>query len=401
MSRERRRYKRIDCAISVVLKDRRGNMEMLTANISRHGAFILTDCPRENRELVQLCFKLGDYGDVDVMCMVARSIDKAAAWHDDLPGMGVDFFALSSSAKHRWDEFLLDLERSDTGESPIPREAKDTRELIPASKTAGKGKAAPDKLAREDAAASSTNPLERPTPSVEPPAPRQAVVPRESAATRDLKPAGRPMEKPIRRNHVRHVSCFFVHLEDKHRLREFFTKDISLGGVFLKTTAPDEVRPNVDLILVHPQTKEEFVLDGKVVRIEKEGPPKEWGVGIAFSNIQSDRETALLAFIETGVNFLDGDISSEEERIQQLHQAVEMAIDSADALANLGDALLKEVETDIAIKAYELALIQDHEHIRVHLGLHKAYTMLDETKKAGTHLTTARRLQLEQRKKKE
>jgi len=323
MQQERRKHRRIDCSLVVQLKDRRGTSELMTSDISRHGVFVLTDSPKNERELVQLTFQLGAFGSVEVIGKVARRVLPAEADEKHPPGMGVEFFALSAEDKNRWDDFVLKLQEG-AAEAPPDGEAK-----------------AP----------------------------------------------------PIRRRHPRHIGCFLVQLRDKQRMREFYTRDISTGGMFLRTPSPGQVSEDVRLVLVHPETKEEFPLAGRVVREVSEGPLEERGVGIAFEELDEERETALLAFIETGLNYLNAPEDAGDERLGILRKAVRMAGDSKDALVRLGQALLNELETEIAVEAFSRALAMDPGDARVHQGLYKAYTMLGEEDRAAPHLEAMHRLE--------
>ena len=105
MTRENRRFPRYVAAISVSARRKNIYDALTTADVSRHGAFVLTDAPRGERELVQLIFRT-PHGDVEAMCMVARAFRPGDG---RAPGMGVDFFALSKEAKNVWEAFIHDL----------------------------------------------------------------------------------------------------------------------------------------------------------------------------------------------------------------------------------------------------------------------------------------------------
>jgi len=322
MARERRRYPRFVTALPVLVKERQGAAQLLTADVSRHGAFILTDSPWPERELVMLSFQLPDGEPLELMGMVARRVRRDAC--AERPGMGIDFFALSAEAKERWDKFILGL---------------------------------------------ANQPVE----------PREAETP--------------PAPAPTRRRHPRRVSCFLVRLKDKERLREFYTRDLSGGGMFLKTPVPQQVSTQVELILVHPGTDEEFQLAGRVVRTV-EGPAlSDRGVGIAFEELPAEREASLLTFIETGVNYLERLDGTRAERVSMLRRAVQAMRDVPVALVKLGEALLHEVETEAAVEALRYALEVDPHHLDAHRGLYKAYTMLDDPEHAREHLEAIRRLE--------
>jgi Tfp pilus assembly protein PilZ len=342
VKKERRRYPRLPCAVQVQLKDRRNTSELLSADVSRHGAFVVTDSPRPERELVQLSFQLPDVGRVDVLGMVARQVRAEEGAGDQPPGMGIDFFALSKEAKQVWDSF-------------VQRSA--------AAGGADGADGATDASADQPAAAL-------------------------AAAATDKAP-----DAPTRRQHPRSLSCFLVQLRDRDRLREFFTRDISTGGMFLKTPAPDKVSKQVELIIVHPETKEEFPIRGAVVRVVLDRAMPERGVGIRFESMTRVREAALVTFIESGINFLEQGTPSQEERLERLGQAAEMVGDSVPALVVLGNALLEEMDGAQAARTLERALVKAPDEIGVHQGLFKAYNMLGDLDRARRHLDAIRRLE--------
>lgn len=321
MSAERRRFSRHACTLPVELEERGQSVRMVTADISRHGAFVLTDSPRRASELLRLRFDLGDHGHIEVTAQVA--------WHvpasDDAstgPGMGVDFFTLSGEAKERWDDFVEDLSLQD--------------------------QAAP-------------------------------------SGDQDL------TWQPVRRRHSRHRSCFLVRLREKEGLRAFYTRDIGAGGMFLSTPTPDDTEREVDVVLVHPQSEQEYPLTAQVVRVANSESSPERGVAIAFERLSTSEEVALLAFIETGVNYLDS-FDAQYQRQEQLQVAASIAPKSTVATVALGEALLASGDTRLAINAYRSALTIDPACRQAHHGLYRAYEALQQRDRAAEHLATFRQL---------
>jgi len=301
--------------MKVVVKERQGATQLLTADVSRRGAFVVTDSPWPDRELVHLCFQLpGDDDPVELMGMVTRRVPTKE--DNGRPGMGIDFFALSSEARKRWESFVLS-------------------------------------LPEEDAA--------------------------EQAA-------------PVRRRHPRHFSRFLVRLRDKQRLREFYTRDISGGGMFLRTPAPDQVSHRIELVLVHPQSGDEFDLTGEVVRVVTGPSLADRGVGIQFDPLPVEEEATLLTFIETGVNHMRRVEGSPQERLAMILRAVEAMSDSAEALVQLGELLLREVEPESAQRAFLQALELLPASLPAHRGMYKVCTMLNDPERARTYLDALRRI---------
>jgi hypothetical protein len=82
--------------------------------------------------------------------------------------------------------------------------------------------------------------------------------------------------------------------------------------------------------------------------------------------------------------------------VQILQRAVDAVGDSPVALANLGHALLHEIETADALAAFERAVGIDADCLPAHRGLFKVYAMLDDLERAQQQLEIIRRLEGEQ-----
>jgi len=71
-----------------------------SADVSRHGMFLLADDPPRERFLVKLAVELPD-GPLEATAFVSRRVEGP-----ERTGIGVQFFALSAQAKGRWDAFV-------------------------------------------------------------------------------------------------------------------------------------------------------------------------------------------------------------------------------------------------------------------------------------------------------
>lgn len=319
--RDRRRFPRVEIAIPVVIRRRGDTERLVTRDVSRHGAFVRTDQPRTERELVQLAFVLPTGESLDVMCMVARSIPPALADARG-PGMGVDFFALSKEAKDRWDAFVRDV----------------------------------------------SLPLVRGTRVPPPPPPDDDVD-----------------EAPVRREHVRFDACFLVRMKDKAGLREFLTRDVSQGGMMLKTPLLRDVGTRIGLILVHPETDEEFALEGTVVRQVQSDEPKDRGLGIRFEGLDTERQQRLARFIETGVEALEVQEQPDAGALLELQRACEEEPDVAETHEALGVFLLERGDLSGAVLALSRALLLAPDAASVHEALASAYLELGDVARASAH----------------
>ncbi len=321
---ERRKFSRHTCSIPVLLKTKTESVQLLTKNVSRHGAFLITDDLKPERQLLQLIFALPEKKSVEVMVMVARRT------RDGLPeekrtGMGVDFFAMSKEDKNRWDAFVFELQN--------------------------------------------------------PPAPPENPIPTSVA------------EAPIRRRHQRFVNCFLVRMRDKDRLRKFYTKDISTGGMFLKTPMLPDLHSTVELILIHPETDHEFRLMGIVVRLLDGPTPQERGIGIQFHQLSPVLHAALVEFIESGVNYLENPDEKRAERLRLFRKALDLTPTSAQAFISLGEEFLEEIEPQAAVEAFQKAIALEKNSTQALRGLYKAYTMLGRPDSANSFLKRLRQLE--------
>lgn len=328
---ERRKYTRYDCALQVALQGAGKVIELNTANVSHHGAFIITDSPPDLRSLVKLSFHVPGGELVDIMAMVAHHTSLTTE-EGELPGMGVNFFAMSGAAKTQWETFVSRL-RSDP----------------------------------EFAA--------------------EIAKPRKRVKTQ--------------RRHLRRVACFLVQMGEKAALEAFHTRDISLGGMFLTMPEPAAVRKFLELILVHPETKEEFHLTGQVVRIHDEGPVEEQGLAVKFDELPPAREAALLTFIESGYNHLEPVAQAQQERIEQLNAARELVCENPKALTAVGEELLRTdvkeellrgIQYDLACRVFRHALSADPEHVAAHRGLADVLVLRGDLEQADHHRREAERL---------
>ena len=328
---ERRKYTRHGCALQVALQGSGKILELNTANVSHHGAFVITDSPPDLRNLVKLSFHVPGGEIVDVMAMVAHhtSVPSDAG---DLPGMGVDFFAMSGEAKSRWEGFVSRL-ASDPGFAA------------------------------------------------------ELAKPRKRVATQ--------------RRHMRRVACFLVQVKEKAELDAFHTRDISLGGMFLTMPEPEVVRKYLELILVHPETSEEFHLTGQVVRIHDQGPVEEHGVAVKFDELPASREAALLTFIQSGYNHLEPVARAQQERIEQLNAARELVCEDPKALTAVGEEilrtmveeeLLRNIQYDLACRVFRHALSQDPEQVAAHRGLADVLVLRGDLQQADFHRREMERL---------
>lgn len=349
-ARDQRRYPRFEAAIPCTLKLRDGPLRLMTADISRHGAFLRTDAPRPERELIQIHFDT-PVGELDAMCMVVRAYPISSPGPRG-PGMGVDFFAISKEAKDLWDGYVADVK--------IRGHDKGTKLNAALAPPSG---VAPD--------ASATTETSAPSPP-----------PTSPASTT----SGR---MPVERKHVRQKACFLVRMADKSRLRDFLSTDVSHGGMFLKTPVLRAMGDLVELVILHPETQEEYALAGTVVRVVDHEDSKRRGLGIRFDPLDGQRLQHLVEFIETGADALRAQQATGEHRLVELQQKAQKEPDSADLQLSMGVTLLERGDGPGAVSALTKALVLTPDRVEVHRALEHAYRVVGDPKRSSAHARVA------------
>ncbi|MCP4501302.1 MAG: PilZ domain-containing protein [Deltaproteobacteria bacterium] len=102
------------------------------------------------------------------------------------------------------------------------------------------------------------------------------------------------------------ASSFVIKLKSKERLREFDQSSVEAGGSFLVTPVLRPIGSPVQMIMVHPDTDDEFILTGSIVRVNDQKPK---GIEIGFTGLDNQRRQDFSNFVEKGQIFeenLDG-----------------------------------------------------------------------------------------------
>jgi uncharacterized protein (TIGR02266 family) len=113
-----------------------------------------------------------------------------------------------------------------------------------------------------------------------------------------LKIEGTPPKRE-RRKYPRIEARIKVTFRSMAELIQEYTRNISAGGIFVKTDRPLDPNATIDLTLEFPDQKGAFALKGEVVRLIAMSHPSEpdkqiYGAGIRFVN----PDAAILAAIE-------------------------------------------------------------------------------------------------------
>jgi len=362
-SSDNRRYPRFPTAIECTLKLRDGARKLVTANVSRHGAFLRTDEPRPERELIQIRFGTPDTP-VEAMCMVVRTFPTNAPSPAG-PGMGVDFFAISRDAKNTWDAFIQDVKTRGYGPGVRPDGRAINEEKVDEAVELEEGELT------------------------------DLVVLDETDEV-----AGDERD-PTVRQYPRERACFLVRMTDKEQLRDFLSVDINQGGMFLRTPVLRKRGETVDLVIVHPDTTDEFSLAGKVVRVTDHEDTQRSGLGIRFARMNGRKLQAFTDFIETGRDALAEAApqpnNEQSPRFIELKRALERTPESAAAQLDMGLYLLEIDDAGGATLALGRALLIAPDRVTVHEALARAYRLTRDDRRAEAHSHVAAALSLHRR----
>ena len=378
--RDQRRFPRYTVQIPVLVHRHGTDVSISTADVSRNGAFLRTSERLPLRQLVQLRFRCPGVGDVEAMCMVARLV---GADHPRGPGAGVDLFALSKDAKKAWEHFIAELRARDTFDDAAPAPSPGR---APTTPVPGDGaKARPDWLINQptlaEALPRTTTPFARVSPlavgtEAPPPPPAAPIAP-------SVDEHGRA---------TAHGSVVMMRFPDVTTLRYFLTTDLERGGTFLHTPLVKEIGQKIDVVMLHPETDDEFHLEGTVIRRVLSGRAEARGLGIFFKALTPQTREQLEDFAAGGIEIVDL-ANVVTDRQLELEAAVAREPDSAEALEALGSYLLDEA-SDLggALTALTRALVLGPSVVSIHASLARAYRRIGDTVRVRAHERVAEAL---------
>jgi Tfp pilus assembly protein PilZ len=105
--------------------------------------------------------------------------------------------------------------------------------------------------------------------------------------------AGAP--DPVKRRFPRVQRTLTVRAQSMEDLQHLVTRDVSRGGMFLRTGVEVAVGSGLRLLIAHPRTGNTFAVDA-VVRHRVEGPPERAGFGVEFTGLDGPRREEFAAF---------------------------------------------------------------------------------------------------------
>jgi hypothetical protein len=285
----RRRSDRFAVTLPVVIKGARGSENTLTANVSAHGIAVFSERPFPVRQYVELELRLPPEGQVvSVTAMVARTTesleDRVGLKH---PGVAFDFYLFDTKGRWAWRAFL---DRLRTVGAPT----------VPAVRTVGAPGASP-------LPPPSTGPR-GPVISLDGPLARGLAEGRVVPATLERMPPSPPERAPAPPppDDEEDVAAFLVKPRDVGRMWAFYRTELGSMRVRIETPVLKPVGTSVEVVVVHPASREEWVLRGHVLVSSETGRGRGPMLEVALADLSEDTRQAFRRFITSGVPEVPG-----------------------------------------------------------------------------------------------
>ena len=235
---QRRRDKRYLVELPISVKSGTTTRKLLTHNVSFRGLFVRTDDPPVPRTLLRLDAELPPNDErFRSHGMAVWIVTPEEATEEQPPGIGVQFYAMGAE-RIKWEAFILWARR--TAEQPI--------------------------------------------------------VDAEPVA--DVKP---PTPDAVRRAHPRREIHLRVCPRTVDELLEMYSRDVSKGGMFVRTDRAFDVNTVLQLDVSHPETHQVFGLEAIVRRLAKTG---DRGIGVEFQNSGEQQLEAFHQFVHSTIEEL-------------------------------------------------------------------------------------------------
>lgn len=342
---DRRRQARVPVQIQVTVKAGHFGTALLTGDLNRGGLFIRTDDPRRLRQLVELEIDLHDGQEpINTLAVVRHRISATEAReYGRIPGMGIQFYGMSNQTRRRWESFTLKLTseyQSFAGDDIVggvgsthqdtPKSKRRSRDVwasdtpMPPDQDTEIEVPPPDDPTEETVGANDlmmADPFEKDGDPGEDGDLDEENDPDVTPAGPVLRMAGEEVIDKIRRDEVRYEADFKVRMPTVEKLHEFMTRDISAGGIFLRTKRTVEIGTVVQVLVIHPETEQEFGLGGEVVRLHNDESGNPNGLGIKFTGLDDKTTADLRQFVVSGVpdDLLDvGDFLFDDDELDEL-----------------------------------------------------------------------------------
>ena len=207
-------------------------------DVSEEGLFVESPDHVQAGELIQLVVRLPAGDVVRALCTVERVVmAEEAAFCGGMPGMGLRFFMMDSALKTSWSIYLEQLRTGTLPEPPDPDRSEHVREA--------------------------------------------------------------PLIKLTRRTNNRRRARFRVRMRSRTSLEDFYTKNVSRGGMFIATARPLAPGKLLSLFVVHPLTGREFALQAQVRWTRKATGGVDAGMGVQIVDCDETDE-AFVEFMNQG-----------------------------------------------------------------------------------------------------
>ncbi len=263
----RRRSERFEVALPIWLKDGRGGEYTTTADVSSHGIAVFSPTARPLRQYIELEIALpAPRANINVTAVVARHADLMnRETRAQTAGLGLDFFLFDASAKARWKAFLEKLRTDGPGFLKTPEPG---------------------------------------APEVEAgarPLPERAKAPVELELPSDL-----PEDDE--------TPTFIIKPRDLGRLWAFYRGELAKGRVRIETPVAQEDGTEVELLVVHPTSQAEWILEGYVAETKSKAERgKRPIIEINLVAVTSELKTIFRNFVATGRGMIEEDVEIGDE----------------------------------------------------------------------------------------
>ena len=300
---EQRRELRVDVSLQVKLRftDVERFRLFSIKDLSAGGIFVVSETPKPVGDIVQVVLyppgiELGLplYGTVVHVVTTAQ-----AAEHGGQPGMGLRFEELDTEAR----ESLVGLMNTVLSAFEEARVAGPVA-VPPPNRSLPLREPSPDTDEPDDGELDLTivvaqQPLsDIPVDHV----PQHRAVPRAPMASASARPKP-PQSPPLERRAAQRFAARTVvrlRFSDANLFRDFYTRDVSRGGLFVSTQEPLDPMTDVDLVLVLPNASE-LSIEGRVVRSVRSAaglPADQVGMAIEFTNLSLEKRAEINRHIE-------------------------------------------------------------------------------------------------------
>ncbi len=105
--------------------------------------------------------------------------------------------------------------------------------------------------------------------------------------------------EPVRRRHPRTAVDLELEVAGLEQLFTLYTRDLSVGGMFIVTEGDLPLGAVLAITVVHPVDGSTFELEGVIRRLSE--PPEIKGVGVELTHVDDARRQEFLTFIQSAV----------------------------------------------------------------------------------------------------